>query len=85
MSTRSAEPPSGLDPDRVYKALPANLETMSVDALVDEMLERLNDHDYVGTLVLAELIRLKSPEQGVAVVCRKEVLQILAPCSKRRS
>ncbi len=77
--TTTSQPPPLLEFDIVFEPLGLEVLGRSLEGRLDEMLRRLNAHDYLGTLVLAESILLAVEGHGLAVVCRNEALGALAP------
>jgi len=77
--TTTSQPPPLLELEAVFEPLGLEVLGRSLEARLDEMLARLNAHDYLGTLVLAESILLAVSGHGLAVVCRNEALGALAP------
>lgn len=65
--------------DQIKERLLPEILDKSPEARLDEMLRRLNAHDYLATLLLAELMLLETPDQGLATICRTEATAALAP------
>jgi hypothetical protein len=70
----SSMPPILVDLAQVMEPLDVEVLGRSLESRLDEMLRRLNDRDYLATLVLAESILLAKADHGLAVICRNEAL-----------
>lgn len=77
--TTTSQPPPLLELEALFEPLGLEVLGRSLEARLDEMLRRLNEHDFLATLVLAESILLAVQGHGLAVVCRNEALGALAP------